>query len=99
MADTDWFLGIRIIRDRQIKKLWLCRDSYVDKLSIKFNLQEVRMPRTQAVTLKPHERTSTKAEIFAYQQRIGSINFAAVTTSPNIAKACPILRQFLRNPS
>ncbi|KAJ6094488.1 hypothetical protein N7467_002001 [Penicillium canescens] len=28
-GEAEWFLNIRIIRDRQAKKLWLCQDSYL----------------------------------------------------------------------
>ncbi|KAH7112782.1 hypothetical protein B0J13DRAFT_575355 [Dactylonectria estremocensis] len=28
LGDLQWFLGIRVIRDRPGSKLWLCQDSY-----------------------------------------------------------------------
>ena len=37
-----WFLGIRIIRNREEKKLWLCQDSYVEKIISAFHLQDVK---------------------------------------------------------
>lgn len=37
-------------------------------------------------------------EIFAYQHRVGSINFPAVITRPDIANAASKLSQFLTNP-
>ena len=42
---------------------------------------------------------ATPQEIFAYQQRVGSINFPAVITRPDIAQAASKLSQFLTNPS
>lgn len=42
---------------------------------------------------------ATPQEIFAYQQRVGSLNFAAVITRPDIANAASKLSQFLTNPS
>lgn len=53
----------------------------------------------------PHEelsKSTTQAspqEIYAYQQRIGSINFAAVITRPDIAQAAFKLSEYLTNPS
>ncbi|KAL1977801.1 hypothetical protein VTN31DRAFT_660 [Thermomyces dupontii] len=38
MGDAHWFLGIRIVRDRKARKLWLCQDSYIDKLATRFHL-------------------------------------------------------------
>jgi hypothetical protein len=38
MGDIKWFLGVRVIRDRVIKKLWLAHDIYIEKMAIKFQL-------------------------------------------------------------
>lgn len=103
LNDASWFLGIRILRNRDKRTLWLCQDSYIDKLAVKFNLSTYgnRLPHTPLETqeLLPNSEKATPQEIFAYQQRIGSINFAAVTTRPDIAKACSKLAEFLNNPS
>ena len=41
---------------------------------------------------------ATKQQIFGYQQRIGSLNFAAVISRPDIVFAVSILSSFLTNP-
>jgi hypothetical protein len=46
----------------------------------------------------PYDGKSTAAETLGYQSRVGSINFAATISRPDIAKACSILSQHLRNP-
>jgi len=33
LGDLQWFLGIRIVRDRPSRKLWLCQDSYIEKIA------------------------------------------------------------------
>ena len=38
LGELKWFLGIRIIRDRSKRKLWLCQDSYIEKIAQRFNL-------------------------------------------------------------
>ena len=43
--------------------------------------------------------TATAQQVFAYQQRVGSINFAAVTTRPDVSRASSKLAEFLTNPS
>ena len=30
LGELKWFLGVRVVRDRPNRKLWLCQDSYVD---------------------------------------------------------------------
>jgi len=38
LGDLQWFLGIRIERDRVSRKLWLCQDSYIEKIANRFNI-------------------------------------------------------------
>jgi Reverse transcriptase (RNA-dependent DNA polymerase) len=40
LGDLKWFLGIRVIRDRPNRKLWLCQDAYINKIANKFNLTQ-----------------------------------------------------------
>ena len=42
---------------------------------------------------------ATAQEIHSYQQRVGSLNFAAVITRPDVAQAASKLSEFLTNPS
>lgn len=73
MGEAQWFLAMRIVRDREKRQLWLSQESYINGL----------------ITL----------DIHAYQSMIGSINFAAVCTRPDIAFASTRLSEYLRNPS
>ena len=100
LGDLHWFLGIRIIRSDD--KLYLCQDSYIDKLVQRYHIPTSGpSPRTPLLMdqLVEYEDTATKAQIHAYQQRIGSLTFAATTTRPDIAFATAKLAQFLINPS
>ena len=33
MGEAKLFLGVRIIRKRDERKIWLCQDSYIDKIA------------------------------------------------------------------
>ena len=60
------------------------------------------MPRTPLFSepLRPEEGYQASAQqILAYQQRVGSLNFAAAISRPDIAHATSKLACFLRNPS
>ena len=83
LGDAEYFLGIRIVRDRPARKLWLVQDSYIDKLATKFNISTGnKAPRTPlpSTELVPYQGTATPQTIFGYQQKIGSINYPAVIT-------------------
>jgi hypothetical protein len=30
LGELKWFLGVRVVRDRPNRKLWLCQDSYIE---------------------------------------------------------------------
>jgi hypothetical protein len=101
ITDANWFLGIRIIRDRPNRLLWLCQDSYIDKLTAKFHIDDYGvLPHTPLAVdlLGAYDGQATPSERLGYQSRVGSINFAAVITRPDVAKACSILSQHLHNP-
>jgi hypothetical protein len=102
LGEISWFLGIRVLRDRPSRKLWLCQDSYVDKIAGKFNQKEsellVHTPLA-VDNLVPYEGTASAAAIHGYQQKIGSLLYAAVNTRPDVARTCSRLAEFARNPS
>ena len=103
LGQMEWFLGIRIIRDRPSRRLWLCQDSYIDKIANKFNItiessKTYDMPLPNEV-IKKHTGQANAQEIYAYQQRVGSINFPAVITRPDVAQAASKLAEHLTNPS
>lgn len=68
LGELSWFLGIRIIRDRGQRKLWLCQDSYIDKIIKKFHLEHAKPAHTpiQTEELVPYEGTATPQDAYAY---------------------------------
>ena len=101
LGEATHFLGIRIVRDQAQRKLWLVQDSYIDKMAEKFNITANKAPKTPlpSTELVPYEGNATAQQIYGYQQRVGSLNFPAVVTRPDISKAVSKLSEFLRNPS
>ena len=45
IGQLRWFLGIRVIRDRKQRKIWLYQDSYIEKINNSFNLQYMKPAR------------------------------------------------------
>jgi Reverse transcriptase (RNA-dependent DNA polymerase) len=98
-SELQWFLGIRVIRDRERRIIWLSQSTYIDKIA---NLANSNQPDTIPMTrdeLKPYENRATNREIHLFQKKIGSLLYAAVTTRPDIAFATSRLSRFLTNPS
>jgi hypothetical protein len=101
LGEAKHFLGIRILRNRAERKLWLIQDSYIDKLRERFNVNTAgKIPKTPiAMDLIPYTGTATPQQIYGYQQKVGSLNFAAIITRPDISKPVSKLSEFLKNPS
>jgi hypothetical protein len=100
MGELQWFLGIRIIRDRLRRKIWLCQDSYIESLMKSFKLQSGKYPNTPMLTdeLRPYSGQAAPQEIYAYQRKVGSVGYAATITRPDIARTFQKLAEFLTNP-
>lgn len=102
MGDASHFIGIRILRNREDRKLWLIQDSYIDKISEKFSIKTVKVPKTPlpiGVDWSVWSGNATPNEVSAYQQRVGSIGFASFATRPDLSKAVSDLSGVLHNPS
>ncbi|OAQ62542.1 integrase, catalytic core [Purpureocillium lilacinum] len=81
LGELKWFLGIRVLRNRAARKLWLCQDSYIEKIVNQYGDQ------------------ATPNQVHRYQQKVGSVNYDAVITRPDIAKPVSKLAEHLLNPS
>ncbi|CAI7791782.1 unnamed protein product [Closterium sp. NIES-53] len=89
------YLGLEIVRDRPARKLWLHQQGYANKLRRRFIDEEQggRVPKTPVsvdayaeLTFNDDEAQECKEE--EYRQKVGSLQFAATMTRPNITFAC-----------
>lgn len=100
MGEATWFLGIRILRDRQKHKLWLCQDSYLSSVAARYHLSSGR----KYLSPLPVERMAsftgqaTASQIHEYQQKVGSALYGTIITRPDAAKSASHLAEFLTNP-
>ena len=100
MSDAEWFLGVRILRDRAAKTISLAHDTYIEKIAKKFGLDTWKCPSTPLPLgeLLKSKGQATKAEIKRYQELVGSLLYAAIITRPDVAFASSQLSHFLTNP-
>jgi hypothetical protein len=103
VGKLNWFLGVRIIRDRPARKLWLCQDSYIEKIAHKYHLQDRKPASTPLPTLNDlltkYEGKASGKDIYLYQQKVGSIQYATSITRPDASHAASKLAEHLMNPS
>ena len=100
MGELKWFLGIRVVRDRSQRKLWLCQDSYIQKIIAKFGLEKSSAKTPMATeALTKYTGKATTYQIRAYQEIVGSCNYVATISRPDIAYTTQKLSEHLLNPS
>jgi hypothetical protein len=90
LGELKWFLGIRVIRDRTQHKIWLCQDSYIDKLANKFGVDESQKHAKtplEVTQLLPHNGTANPHQIHEYQRQIGSLTYPSNACRPDTAHA------------
>jgi hypothetical protein len=100
MGDVGWFLGVRVIRDRAARKIWLVHDTYIEKITKKFELIDGKCPSTPlpGLELRKYDGQAPKRQIKEYQEKVGSVLYTAIMIRPDVAFAASILSQFLTNP-
>lgn len=103
LGQIDHFLGIRVVRDEELRKIWLVQDAYMDTIAKEFDIciDNDKIPPTSLPTniLYPNTKQATARETQRYQQQVGKLNYPAVITRPDIALGVSKLSEFLHNPS
>jgi hypothetical protein len=101
IGDLTWFLGIRVVRDRSERKIWLIQDAYIEKVCSRFNIQLVgkspEVPLTENWLPQSNEDPD-RARTTLYQQLVGSLAYIATWGRPDVARAHVILVCHLTNP-
>ena len=54
--ELKWFLGIRVVRDRPNRWIYLCQDTYIEKIVNRFGLIDAKQPSIPLSPI-PLERT------------------------------------------
>src|SRR5438045_5852076 len=95
---------MHIFRDRSKRSLWLSQSSYIEKVANEFipDLNPPRCPHTpmteEELLPLPAEEEVTDTNRTAYQRKIGSILYAAISMRPDIAFAAARLSRFNQQP-
>lgn len=106
LGPAQHILGMRIMRDRKNKRLWLSQEKYIKKLLDRFNMKDAKPIGTP---LAAHFKLSTelcpsddkeKEEMsrIPYASTVGNLMYAMVCTQPDIAYSVGVVSKFLTNP-
>ena len=102
VGESQWFLGIKVCRNRAVWTLTICQESYISKVCKRLGkslLQKKVYTPLPSAMLLPNDGQASLSQIMKMQQKVGSINFAGVISRPDIALAASMLSEHLKNPS
>jgi len=97
-------LGIRILRTRSRRKVYLDQQAYIEKFLHEFamenpSVKDTAVPISDANSLHHLRNDEELGEVRDYQRKIGSIMFAMVYSRPDICFTMSKLSQYMSNPS
>ena len=106
LGPANWLLGIKITRDLENRMMSLSQSSYIDAMLTKFNFTDLKpfaTPMDPSIRYSKDQCPQTLEEIvemkkIPYREAVGSLNYCAVATRPDIAFSVSLLAQFMENP-
>jgi hypothetical protein len=104
LGEIDSYLGVRITRNRSIKRLEIDQSHYISEIIDRFGMTDANPARTPLPAgaethLIKHDGDASPAEIKSYQKIIGSLLYVQIGTRPDISFAVSRLAQYASNPS
>jgi hypothetical protein len=101
LGELRWFLGIRVLRDKEKRRIYLIQDSFIDKVTSKFEIN-ISHRATGAPLVEDYLKASTESQndqrTKTYQQLVGSLAYILTFTRPDVARAHSVLARHLQNP-
>jgi hypothetical protein len=103
LGESKFMLGMRITRDRSARTIKLDQELYVTKALERFGLHECRTERTPAVQVsaegRADEASGEPADVKTFQEKVGTLLYASISTRPDIAFAVNQLTQRMLAPT
>jgi Reverse transcriptase (RNA-dependent DNA polymerase) len=105
LGESKFMLGMRIIRHRASRTLTLDQELYISKALEKFGLDQCKPVQTPAVVIGStaaddrEGKLSEPTDVKLYQEKVGTLLYAAISTRPDIAFAVNRLTQHMQAPT
>ena len=95
LGEANYILGIKLIRDRKNKLLALSQASYIDKILVRFNMENSKrgsLPFRHGIHLSKEQSPKTPEQKehmsrIPYASAVGSLMYAMLCTRPDICYA------------
>ena len=100
-GEIHYILGMSVHRDRQQKILTIDQKAYLENVLAKFGMDDcksIATPLDSSVNLVSRAEDEESFDVTLYQSAIGSLNYAAICTRPDLATVVGKLGKFMQNP-
>ena len=102
-GELHYILGMAVKRDRKKRVLTIDQNIYLQDVLKRFGMEDCKPVATPVEPGKKFTVLKDEKEAFPnvqmYQAAIGSLNYAAIATRPDLSVAVGMLSQHMRNPS
>ena len=101
-GEPTWYLGIELKRDRKRRTISLSQRSYINSILKRFQMEDSRpmaVPADNERLQKNAGESPTLQFIRIYQEMVGSVLYAALTTRPDIFNAVVNVARYAANPN
>jgi hypothetical protein len=111
LGESKFMLGMRITRDRGMRTIKLDQELYITKALEKFGLDQCTPKPTPGVQVSSHSPSTAvdspsqvregdqRIEVKLYQEKVGTLLYAAISTRPDVAYAVNKLAQHMLAPT
>lgn len=104
LGPASLFLGVKIVRNRAKKLLWLNQSHYITEALARFNYKSLRsvsiplQPSVVKAKIKDKEKPLNQEDFKLFQRILGTIMYLMVQTRPDICFSVQWLSRFLQEP-
>ena len=102
-GEAGWLLNLKIVRDWEAGTLHISEEAAIEKLAIKFGLQDAKssIPMSTDTKLsKPQDGEELiSCDVFDYMSAVGGLMYIALTTRPDVAYSVGVLSRFMACPT
>ena len=106
LGELHWMLGIEVQRDRKAGTVHLSQRTYIDSILRRYHLDDLKplsTPMDTSIRLSSEQSPKSAAEFAAmrdvpYREAVGALNWAALSTRPDIAFAVSTVARFAAEP-
>ncbi|KAJ9556835.1 hypothetical protein OSB04_011449 [Centaurea solstitialis] len=105
LGEAAYILGIKIYRNRSKRLIGLSQSTYIDKILKKFRMDESKkgfIPMQHGIVLSKTQcpvssQDQDKMRLVSYASAIGSIMYAMLCTSPDVAYSVSVTSRYQQN--